>query len=403
MSKLLLVLEEHFVMDTEKNFWSKRVIDDEYLDRYLNIFDEIIIFARINTNTTISAEFKKITRPGVHFIAMPDFHGPKELIKKSFKIISAFRDGLKECDAVILRSPSPISLLLYRFVPKGVPFGAEFMMGADKFFEGENLLHTSLNRIIDKEAQKLVLKANGVSYVTKKELQKKYPCRAVLEGNSDNYFTTNYSSIDLKKDFYNCNAEKELVSPVRLIHVGFMDYFRKGQDIVIEATKLLIEEGYDVQLDLIGDGKARETFETLAKDLKISDKVFFHGNINNKMDIQKKLIDSDVFVFPSHSEGLPRVIIEAMACSLPVIASDVDGIPELVEEKYIVDDFNPKSYMLKIKALIESEDEIQLVRKRNFDFSKQYSAENLSLKRSDFYSKLMRLAILRKDNKIDER
>ncbi|MDU5333101.1 glycosyltransferase [Enterococcus sp.] len=395
MSRLLLVLEEHFIIDSSGNYWAKRIIDDEYLNRYLQVFDEVRIFARISTATANVKESKKISTKRVSFSAMPDFHGPKEMGMLSGKIITKFKQQLNFCDVVILRSPSPLSLLLYRFIPSNKVFGAEFMMGADKFFEGKNFIYKRLNNTINKEAKKLVLKANGVSYVTEKQLQNKYPCKAIRFGKTNEYFTTNYSSIDLKDSFYSYSPQKKFDSPIKLVHVGFMDYFRKGQDIAIEATKLLIEEGYDVQLSLVGDGKERKTFESMARNFHISDKVIFHGNISNKMEIRNRLIESDIFLLPSHSEGLPRVIIEAMACSLPVVASSVDGIPELVEEKYLINDFNPKSYMLKIKSLIDSKNEIERVRERNFNISKKYSAENLSLKRNDFYSSLKKLAALR--------
>lgn len=395
MSKLLLVLEEHFYLDTLGNYWAKRVIDDEYLSRYLNVFDEVTIYARIGNVTSEVKKGKKISTDKISFIAMPDFHGPKELAFLSGKIIKKFKVQLKICDVVILRSPSPLSLLLYRFIPSSKTFGVEFMMGADKFFEGNNKINNFINSMIDSEAKKLVLKANGVSYVTERQLQINYPCKAISNGTSKEFFTTNYSSIDLDCSFYNYYPDKKVQQPINLVHVGFMDYFRKGQDIAIETARLLIDEGHNVRLNLIGDGKERGTFEKLAKRLNIEDKVIFHGNIVNKLDIRNILSNSDVFIFPSHSEGLPRVIIEAMACSLPVVASNVDGIPELIDSEFLVQDFNPESYMLKIKSIIESQERIEQIRNRNYNFSKKYSAKNLSLKRNEFYLNLKKLAELR--------
>lgn len=392
MSKLLLVLEEHFVLGADGKYWSKRIIDDEYLDRYLDVFDEVIIFARINSNISVSEGYKEISRNKVSFIPMPDFHGPKGLVRQSKRIISSFKKSLDNCDVVILRSPSPISLLLYRYVPKNISFGVEFMMGANKFFEGKNMVHNFINNTIDKEAKKLVLRANGVSYVTEKQLQKFYPCKAILTKTTMKYFTTNYSSIDLNDSFYYSERRIADRKPIKLIHVGFMDYFRKGQDIAIKTVKCLRDQGYEICLELVGDGKERSTFKKIADNLGISEYVHFAGNVNSKEEIRRKLIEADIFILPSHSEGLPRVIIEAMATGLPVVASNVDGIPELIDEELQVETFLPIDYANKIKRIIDDQNFHNDIINKNYNKARQFEKNVLRERRKNFYKNLNSLA-----------
>ena len=64
-----------------------------------------------------------------------------------------------------------------------------------------------------------------------------------------------------------------------------MDTYRKGQDILIRALKILINDGYNVDLTLIGDGKKREEFEKLSHDLEIEKNVSFLGSIKDKQII----------------------------------------------------------------------------------------------------------------------
>jgi glycosyltransferase involved in cell wall biosynthesis len=82
-------------------------------------------------------------------------------------------------------------------------------------------------------------------------------------------------------------------------------------------------------LDIFGDGSLRDSLELKSQQLGISDKVIFHGDCQ---DIEQRLFASDIFILISQSEGFPISIIEAMRTGLPVIASDVGGIPEAVKQ-----------------------------------------------------------------------
>ena len=154
-----------------------------------------------------------------------------------------------------------------------------------------------------------------------------------------------------------------------------MDNKRKGQEILIRAIKKVLEQNYQVELILVGDGEIKPQFEKLAKDLGISDHVFFKGAITEKSNIIKLLADSHMFVFPSLSEGLPRVLLEAMATSTPCIASDVDGIPELLNEDCIVYDGEPDTYADKIMGFLDSWERMMEASKENYAVAKKYNKE----------------------------
>ncbi|WP_207942078.1 hypothetical protein DOK78_002993 [Enterococcus sp. DIV2402] len=387
MSNFLIVNEEHFVKDSNGDYWAKRIINDEYLSRYLEVFDEITVFARISRVEKANKKFKKITLSNVNFLEMPDFHGPKDLLKNSLNIIAQFKKGLSSNDGVILRAPSPLSLLLYRFIPPKKVMGVEFMMGADKFFEGNAFFTKIVNKIIINEAKKLVYKANGVSFVTKEHLQKIYIPRA-NNLNDSKYFTTSYSSIDLQPEFFSYRSEFNIHSSIKLIEVGYMDSLRKGQDILIETVSKLRQKKYDVELYLVGEGKQKEYFEKLAKEYSVENSVHFLGSISNKSQIRDLLIKSDIFVLPSKSEGLPRVLIEAMATGLPIVASNVDGIPELIQKELMVDDFSVEKYVQKITRLIDDTDYRKLISEENYKKAQIYEKSVLNKKRQEFYHKL---------------
>lgn len=104
----------------------------------------------------------------------------------------------------------------------------------------------------------------------------------------------------------------------------------KRQDLVLEAFALL-STNLNVTLTLVGDGPLKAAAEQQAIELGIAEHVHFAGD---QHDVSGYLMNASVFVLMSDFEGLPLSIIEAMAVGLPVIASDVGGVRELVESGY---------------------------------------------------------------------
>ena len=113
--------------------------------------------------------------------------------------------------------------------------------------------------------------------------------------------------------------DRQIVSVGRLVPI-------KGLSYLIRAM-VHVKDG---SLVIIGDGPERRKLELLSRHLELSDRVFFTGWIGERSTILKYLRQATVFVLPSLSEGRPRVLIEAMACGLPVIATNVGGVPEVV-------------------------------------------------------------------------
>lgn len=118
--------------------------------------------------------------------------------------------------------------------------------------------------------------------------------------------------------------------PLRLLNVARLGP-EKGHLVLLDAIKALSEADVDVVCTLVGEGPERARLEECIRRLGIGDRVRLAGAVG-----QEELIDyyhaADLFVLPSLAEGLPVVLMEAMACGLPVVASRIAGIPELVED-----------------------------------------------------------------------
>ena len=107
---------------------------------------------------------------------------------------------------------------------------------------------------------------------------------------------------------------------------------RKGVDTLIEAMGILAERDTPAPLLVVaGIGELRESMEARAAELGIGARVHFLGKLPHD-DVPLAIAAGNVFVLPSLSEGLPTVVCEAMSCGRPVVATAVDGTPEIVRD-----------------------------------------------------------------------
>jgi colanic acid/amylovoran biosynthesis glycosyltransferase len=127
------------------------------------------------------------------------------------------------------------------------------------------------------------------------------------------------------------HGERRNARPLRILNVGRLVPV-KGQAVLLEAVALVRRRGVDGRLTIVGDGPLRESLRDTARSLGIEDSVDFPGSIGQD-DIAAHYGNADLFCLPSLREGVPVVIMEAMASGVPVIASRIMGIPELVEDE----------------------------------------------------------------------
>jgi len=105
----------------------------------------------------------------------------------------------------------------------------------------------------------------------------------------------------------------------------------KGVPILIEAMAQLARTYPDLTLRLVGDGPDRKTLEAEVSRRGLQDRVVFLG-YRSQAEVAAELAQTDVFVLPSFAEGVPVVLMEAMAAQVPVLTTRIAGVPELVED-----------------------------------------------------------------------
>jgi glycosyltransferase involved in cell wall biosynthesis len=115
--------------------------------------------------------------------------------------------------------------------------------------------------------------------------------------------------------------------PLRLLHVGWQSSAKGSLDL-IEALRYVSQ---DVSCELVGVAaeENRKLIETRITELGLARRVKMTGEKTGR-DLADAFSGADIFVFPSHYEGFPMVVLEAMACGLPIIATDVGNIGEII-------------------------------------------------------------------------
>jgi radical SAM protein with 4Fe4S-binding SPASM domain len=147
--------------------------------------------------------------------------------------------------------------------------------------------------------------------------------RTVREGVDLGYFHRNGLTREQARSQWQVgNSQKLIVSTSRL-HVA------KGLDNLLLAAHELVNEGRDICVALAGTGAEQQRLESLRDHLGLKDRVRFLGHVN---DVRPLLTAADVYCHPSLADGFPNSLVEAMAMEVPVVASAVGGIPEVVHD-----------------------------------------------------------------------
>jgi glycosyltransferase involved in cell wall biosynthesis len=139
---------------------------------------------------------------------------------------------------------------------------------------------------------------------------------------------------------------------------------QKGHLVLLQALRLISQRFSNLRCLLIGDGPLRPSLERYAGELGVAGQCVFTGI---RSDIADLLSVVEVVVLPSHSEGLPFVLLEAMALAKPVVATRVGGNPEVVEDGktgLLVPPADPKAMAEAIAFLLDHPDEAACMGKR---------------------------------------
>ncbi|MCQ9210476.1 glycosyltransferase [Granulicatella seriolae] len=152
---------------------------------------------------------------------------------------------------------------------------------------------------------------------------------------------------------FNRKSNYEITKNIEIVHVGRLSE-PKNHVTMIKAVQILKTKYPNLTLKLIGQGEKQEELSELVETLGLEKNIIFVGAVD---DVRNFLLEADIFILPSLWEGMPISLIEAMATGLPIIASDVGGIGEMIshEESGLLIEPDTDALVDSINSLIESQ------------------------------------------------
>jgi len=175
--------------------------------------------------------------------------------------------------------------------------------------------------------------------------------RTIHRGVDITVFHPYYDGYDVRKELGIREKDFFVLFVGRLIKM-------KGVEYLISAAKDLIPLYSNLKLVIVGDGDAREEYGRMASSIK--ENVIFTGY---RSDAYRFMCAADIVVLPSLCEGCPNIVLEAMACGTPVIASRAGAVPDIIENDRTGIIIEPKDLEGLKRALVQLIENLELARK----------------------------------------
>jgi glycosyltransferase involved in cell wall biosynthesis len=235
----------------------------------------------------------------------------------SFSTISALNKLIKGGGYTIVHTHNPLAHF-YGTVAAASVMGCGVIHTKHQMRRQQSWRQLLLSRIATRLSQFIVGVSAMVTDSALGELKVKPSKVCTIENGLD---LTKYVSLEMPD--YHSESEVVIGTVGRLCEI-------KNQELLIDAFWQVQKKHPKCRLHLVGDGEMRTTLERKVADMHLERKVTFIGYCDN---VAGALNDIDVFVLSSRSEGMPLVIIEAMAAARPIVSTSVGGIPSMIEHR----------------------------------------------------------------------
>lgn len=382
---LLLCFDGYIFRNKGKYYLSEQT--DTIIKRYLRVFDRVVVALRCDEVQELE-KYNDIVLENnrVEVCPLPFFRGPAQYAKHYLTVRRTLKLAVQRCDAAVFRLPSTVGFVACNYMRRAnKPFLVEVVANPN---EAKNSAKGRVVKIlmdrIDRSLKSACQHADGVSYVTKIALATQYPA------NKDAGVEF-YSSIELTTDFFSDTRRYPTTNkPFSIIHIAnfITPSDSKGNTIAMRVIKELVDKGHDVSIIFVGERTSTCLFDDLIRELGIHGRVSFVGR-KTKQELRELLLASDLLLFPSRSEGLPRTVIEAAAVGLPCVASDVGGVRELISDEVIFDIEDHRGMAQKVAEIISSKELYEQLGSHNYNQAQMYEASVLEQKRDKFYALLL--------------
>ncbi|MBA7486010.1 D-inositol-3-phosphate glycosyltransferase [subsurface metagenome] len=346
----------------------------------LSIFDKVVVVGRCK-KVVIKPDCQRVDSNRIEFFPVCDFSGYGCFIG----LLRAFwqcRKTVGLADRYWLRAPGFVASMVGFWLRRAkIPYYIRLVGDLAEVAETKTmwmpkLISKVIISYVQRRFKKEVASSGGVLASTKYTLQKRYPSKIP----ENDFFAT---TLSLSQAIFKNVSRNFNDNVFRIIIVGVLLKY-KGHDYLLKALAK-IQDQRKWSLLAVGQGPELKNLEQLANEAGIGDRVCFCGRIDWGPKLFEKLDEAHLFVLSSLTEGMPRVVIEAMARALPVIATNVGGVHEIIEPEFLVPVKKAEFLSEKIASLWGNPRELERVSKRNFEKAQEFSLSRTRLLRQAWF------------------
>jgi glycosyltransferase involved in cell wall biosynthesis len=366
--RVLLTSEARFERTADGTIWGPAAYGSALWNRYLDVFSDVVVAARVSDVERPSDGCVVASTPQIGFCRLSSYSGLGGLLRNTRTVCSALAAAVRSCPAVVVRSPSAIAQVAASItMALNRPYGAELVGDPDQVFSAgafHHPLRAAIRRTSTAAQARLSRQATAVLFVTKHVLQQKYPTLGQAFAASDVALDEAAFAVDYPR-------ERQPFESFTIVTIGALDQPYKGTAVLLEAMRELLRAGVVVKLNIVGTGSLLPALQERSRALGVETHVAFVGQLDRD-GVRRALDSAQAFVLPSLTEGLPRALLEAMARGLPAIATNVGGIPELLQAECLVPPKDVGALARKIRELAADENARKALGDRNRQVARIY-------------------------------
>jgi glycosyltransferase involved in cell wall biosynthesis len=394
--KVLMALEHHFVRGPDGRVYGEGPASYALWSRRLEVFDEVLVLARVRP---VDAPRENLTRadgPGVSFFDLPDYRGPRGYLRRLRELRRRTRMAMDACDASILRLPGLVSHLAWAELRRRRRRYAVEVVGDPWDALGPSTwpspLRPLFRLVATRDQKRICAGAATIHYLTQRALQQRYPPApdAYVAAFSDALLESAFAMPEIlaartARIAARSAGAARAATPLRVGFIGSLAQMYKGPDVLLRAGQACLRTGMNLEMRFAGSGVQLEAMKSLARELGISDRAHFLGHLAPSEAVRNFVDSLDLFVMPSRAEGLPGAMLEAMARGCPCLGSRVGGIPELLAEEDLLPIGDSETLARRIMQVAGAPERLDRMSARNLERAREFRPEALQKARREFY------------------
>ena len=358
---------------------------DSFFEKYLDVFDSVRVLGENLKGYLSKSALIEVQNKKIQIEILPSNTKPKDF-KNDRYLKRKLTEEIGQADAILIKPASRRGMMAIRIAESlQKPYMIE-MTGDihNALMQSPSKVKRLYAPILYRQIRKAIKNCEFGLYVSKDYLQGKYPIKGKMCGCSD--VVLEPSSAEVLEKRLRKIEQMKADDPINLALIGFYQGNGKGVDTAIRALAQLPD---NYRLSVLGNGteENRQKWYTYAKDHGVSaDRLLFPEPLPSAQAVLHWLDDFDFFVFPTRSEGLARVVAEAMSRGVPCFATDICTMPELLPAECLFSLDDDKKLAELLLAFTGDKERMKEAAILNFEHVRNYDFEVLKNRRNTFLS-----------------